>query len=142
MVTAGKTPSADPLSEGVGIVDVAKAVALPSAPNPNLALSKFLVLDPGSRTKRYLAGFGAGKSSVKVSGSVKDAGGQVIATFEQRRIGAMGLGGGDSLGKLMSEVHENIYMGPLDGVRAAGGSWAEIMRYGVVPQGGVVAGTP
>jgi phosphonate transport system permease protein len=39
-----------------------------------------------------------------------------------------------ALGKLMSEVHENIDMRPLEGVKAAGGSWAEIMRFGVVPQ--------
>jgi hypothetical protein len=64
---------------------------------------KFLTIDPGSRAKRYWAGFGAGKSSVKVSGVVKDAGGQTLATFEQRRIGTMGVGGGDSLGKLMSD---------------------------------------
>ena len=29
---------------------------------------KFVTLDPGSRAKRYFAGFGAGKSSVKVAG--------------------------------------------------------------------------
>jgi len=45
MVTASPTPSAAPLSEGVGIVDVAKAVALSSAPNPNLALTRFIVAD-------------------------------------------------------------------------------------------------
>jgi hypothetical protein len=64
---------------------------------------RFVALDPGSRTKRYLAGFGAGKSSVKVAGAVKDSTGRTLATFEQRRIGAMGMGGGDSLGKLMSD---------------------------------------
>ena len=64
---------------------------------------RFLTIDPGSRAKRYFAGFGAGKSSVKVSGAVKDAGGRTLATFEQRRIGTMGVGGGDSLGKLMSD---------------------------------------
>jgi Domain of unknown function (DUF4410) len=64
---------------------------------------KFVTLDPGSRTKRYLAGFGAGKSSVKVVGSVKDSTGRTLATFEQRRIGAMGFAGGDSLGKLMAD---------------------------------------
>ena len=63
----------------------------------------FVTLDPGSRTKRYFAGFGAGKSSVKVVGTVKDSTGRPLAKFEQRRIGAMGLGGGDSLGKLMSD---------------------------------------
>ena len=64
---------------------------------------RFLTLDPGSRAKRYFAGFGAGKSSVKVAGEVKDASGKTLATFEQRRIGSMGMGGGDSLGKLMSD---------------------------------------
>ena len=63
----------------------------------------FVTLDPGSRAKRYFAGFGAGKSSVKVVGTVKDSSGRPLAKFEQRRIGAMGLGGGDSLGKLMSD---------------------------------------
>lgn len=64
---------------------------------------KFLTMDPGSRAKRYFAGFGAGKSSVKVAGTVKDGSGTTLATFEQRRIGSMGMGGGDSLGKLMSD---------------------------------------
>jgi uncharacterized protein DUF4410 len=64
---------------------------------------KFVTIDPGSRAKRYFAGFGAGKSSVKVTGQVKDAAGRTLAVFEQRRIGAMGMGGGDSLGKLMSD---------------------------------------
>ena len=64
---------------------------------------KFVTLDPGSRAKRYFAGFGAGKSSVEVAGAVKDASGRTLATFEQRRVGAMGMGGGDSLGKLMSD---------------------------------------
>jgi hypothetical protein len=68
-----------------------------------LVQGKFLTLDPGSRTKRYLAGFGAGKSSVKVAGTVQDSAGRALATFEQRRIGTMGMGGGDSLGKLMSD---------------------------------------
>jgi len=47
------------------------------------------------RVKRYLGGFGAGKSSVKATGVVKDSSGRTLATFAQRRIGVMGLGGGD-----------------------------------------------
>lgn len=39
-----------------------------------------------------------------------------------------------ALGKLFSEVHENIDAKPVEGVTAAGGSWAEVMRYAVVPQ--------
>jgi hypothetical protein len=65
---------------------------------------KFTELDPGSRAKRYFAGFGAGKSAVSVEGSVKTAEGKLLATFEQRRVGVMGLAGGDSLGKLASDA--------------------------------------
>jgi hypothetical protein len=75
----------------------------PKPENAIIVEGKFVTLDPGSRAKRYFAGFGAGKSSVKVAGAVKDSTGQTLATFEQRRIGAMGMGGGDSLGKLMSD---------------------------------------
>ena len=39
-----------------------------------------------------------------------------------------------ALGKLFAEVNENIDERPLEGVRAAGGNWFEIIRYGVVPQ--------
>jgi serine protease AprX len=46
MLTASRTPSAAPLSEGVGIVDIAKAAALGSAPNPNAALRAFVKPDP------------------------------------------------------------------------------------------------
>ena len=47
---------------------------------------------------------------------------------------AIGLHTMGALGKLFSEVNENVEPGPLDGVRAAGGSWLETMRFGVVPQ--------
>lgn len=39
-----------------------------------------------------------------------------------------------ALGKLYSEAHENIDMRPVEGVKAAGGSWADQMRWGVYPQ--------
>ena len=39
-----------------------------------------------------------------------------------------------ALGKLYSEVNENIDMRPLDGLRAAGANWFQTIRYGVVPQ--------
>ena len=84
--------------------DVVTLTAGAAPPPGALVLTgRFITLDPGSRTKRYLAGFGAGKSSVKVAGEVKDGSGKTLATFEQRRIGAMGMGGGDSLGKLMAD---------------------------------------
>jgi phosphonate transport system permease protein len=39
-----------------------------------------------------------------------------------------------ALGKLFAEEHENVAPGPVEGVRAAGGSWPAQMRYGVLPQ--------
>jgi phosphonate transport system permease protein len=39
-----------------------------------------------------------------------------------------------ALGKLFSEVNENINPGPMEGVRAAGGNWWQVIRYAVVPQ--------
>lgn len=39
-----------------------------------------------------------------------------------------------ALGKLYSEVNENIDMRPLEGVKASGGSWFDQIRYGAVPQ--------
>jgi serine protease AprX len=42
MLTASRTPAAAPLSQGVGIIDIGKAVAVGSAPNPNLALRAFV----------------------------------------------------------------------------------------------------
>lgn len=47
---------------------------------------------------------------------------------------AIGLHSAGALGKLYSEVNENIDMRPLDGVKAAGGTWFDQMRYGVAPQ--------
>ena len=53
MLSATSAPTAAPLSVGVGIVDVAKAVALSSAPNPNLALNRFLVSESGGSGKAF-----------------------------------------------------------------------------------------
>lgn len=47
---------------------------------------------------------------------------------------AIGLHACGALGKLYSEVNENIDMKPLEGVKAAGGTWFDQIRYGVVPQ--------
>jgi serine protease AprX len=53
MLSATRVPSAAPLSVGVGVVDVAKAVALTSAPNPNLALNNFVVSASGGSGKVF-----------------------------------------------------------------------------------------
>lgn len=39
-----------------------------------------------------------------------------------------------ALGKLFSEVVENIDMNPVEGVTASGGSWTQVVRFAVVPQ--------
>jgi phosphonate transport system permease protein len=39
-----------------------------------------------------------------------------------------------ALGKQYSEMVENIDMKPVEGIRATGGSWAECMRFAVLPQ--------
>jgi phosphonate transport system permease protein len=38
------------------------------------------------------------------------------------------------LAKLYAEAIENVDRQPVDGVRAAGGSWLQVIRFGVVPQ--------
>ena len=39
-----------------------------------------------------------------------------------------------ALGKLFAEVVENIDMKPVEGIQAAGGSWVQQIRFGVLPQ--------
>ena len=39
-----------------------------------------------------------------------------------------------ALGKLFAEVNENAAPGPIEGVRAAGGGWLQVIRYAVMPQ--------
>lgn len=39
-----------------------------------------------------------------------------------------------ALGKLFSEVNENIDTKPMEGIRASGGSWFDEIRHGVLPQ--------
>jgi hypothetical protein len=85
-----------------GNVTAADASAGPPA-GALVVEGKFTKLDPGSRAKRYLVGFGAGKSTVAVSGTVKDSAGATLATFSQQRHGAMGFAGGDSVGKLLAD---------------------------------------
>ncbi len=39
-----------------------------------------------------------------------------------------------SLGKLFSEVNENIDLESIEGIRSAGGNWFQVIRFAVVPQ--------
>jgi hypothetical protein len=91
------------LKEIGSFIDV--SVANGTVPTDALVVEgQFIELDPGSRAKRYFAGFGAGKSAVGVRGAILSSEGTTIATFEQRRVGVMGAFGGDSLGKLTSDA--------------------------------------
>jgi hypothetical protein len=78
-----------------------------AVPENAIVLSgKFTEVDPGSRAKRYFVGFGSGKSGVTVEGSVSDAKGATLVTFQQRRVGVMGAFGGDSLKKLTADTKD------------------------------------
>src|SRR3977135_2183769 len=65
---------------------------------------KFKEMDPGSRAKRYFVGYGAGKSGVLVEGTITKSAGTLPPTFNQRRVGVMGVAGGDSMEKLRSDT--------------------------------------
>ncbi len=64
---------------------------------------QFTEVDPGSRAKRFWVGFGAGKSATSAKGTVM-MGGTLLADFQQRRIGVMGVAGGDSLSNLREQA--------------------------------------
>jgi hypothetical protein len=64
---------------------------------------KFVELDPGSRAKRAFVGYGAGKSAVKVTGSIKRGDGTLLAEFEQRRVSTIGR---DSVKKMTSDAKD------------------------------------
>jgi uncharacterized protein DUF4410 len=68
---------------------------------------KFTKIDPGSRAKRYWAGFGAGKSGVQVTGTVKDASGNVLAEFTHMKNSGIGIGGGDYV-KFLSDDTKDV----------------------------------
>ena len=47
---------------------------------------------------------------------------------------AIGIHSCGALGKLFSEINENVELGPSEGVLAAGGNWFQVIRFAVVPQ--------
>ena len=63
----------------------------------------FSILDPGSKAKRFWAGFGAGKGSVEVEGSVTTVSGDLLAKFRQKRITVIGVVGGNYRKKMTSD---------------------------------------
>jgi len=67
---------------------------------------EFVLINPGSRAKRYWAGFGAGKSGIGVEGRIVDASGKVLATFKHKRHSGIGLGGGDYVKFLSDDTRD------------------------------------
>ncbi len=68
---------------------------------------RFVLIDPGSRAKRYWVSFGAGKSGVGVAGTVKDSAGELLASFKHRKHSGIGVGGGDYI-KFMSDDTKDV----------------------------------
>lgn len=65
-------------------------------------------IDPGSRAKRYIGGFGAGGAQNKVSGEIVDAkSGQVLIRFTQERRsgGTMKFAGGSDVQVMRDSIH-------------------------------------
>jgi hypothetical protein len=66
---------------------------------------EFTRLNPGSQSKRYWAGFGAGKSQVCTSGRILNANGDLLLDFKHCRHEAIGLFGGESEGQMAKDTH-------------------------------------
>ena len=64
---------------------------------------EFTMLNPGSQGKRYMVGFGAGKSKICTTGRVVTPAGEVLADFDHCRSQAMGMFGGDSEAQMMKD---------------------------------------
>jgi serine protease AprX len=67
MLTAKSAPAAAPLSVGVGVVDLQKAMTVANPPNPNLALNRFLVSASGGSGKVFDAASWASTAAADAS---------------------------------------------------------------------------
>jgi Domain of unknown function (DUF4410) len=75
-------------------------------PLPENALvieGRFTTLNPGSKAKRYWAGFGAGKGVMEIEGRVTNAAGDLLAEFRQKRLAVIGVFGGDYERKMRAD---------------------------------------
>jgi len=88
--------------------DVERAERAPKSVRTLIVRGKVLDLSPGSRAKRYVAGFGAGAAGTKVTGEIVDAqSGEVLARFTQERRsgGTWKFGGGKDLDVMRDSIH-------------------------------------
>lgn len=90
-----------------------------------LVEAHFSEIVPGSRAKRFWVGFGAGKSSVELAGTVKDlTSGRVVARFSHRRMSfCCGFGDNDK------EIRDNLNLIAEDVVPVLAGSLAPSQGY-------------
>jgi hypothetical protein len=72
-------------------------------PDALVVSGAFTVIDPGSRAKRYFVGFGSGKGALEIAGEVRDGAGSLLATFRQRRLTVIGIGGGSYVRKIEAD---------------------------------------
>lgn len=89
----------EPFAEGIEKHYQAAEVAVSEKPGKAsgtlVVRTKIEVMDPGSRAKRYFAGFGAGAARVKLSGEIVDAKSKaVLVRFTQERRSGFGVAGG------------------------------------------------
>lgn len=91
-----------------GKLDVDTADKAPKSGRTLVVRGKVLDLSPGSRAKRYLAGYGAGAAGTKLSGEVVDAkSGEVLLRFTQERRsgGTFKFGGGNDMEVMRDSIH-------------------------------------
>lgn len=89
----------DPFVEGLQKNYEGAKVTVDAKPGKNagtlIIRAKVETMDPGSRAKRYLAGFGAGAARAKISGEIVDAKTKaVLVRFTQERRSGVGVAGG------------------------------------------------
>jgi hypothetical protein len=89
-------------------LDVDTADKAPKSAKTLIIRGSVLDLSPGSRAKRYLAGYGAGAAGTKLNGEIVDAKtGEVLIRFTQERRsgGTFKFGGGSDMEVMRDSIH-------------------------------------
>ncbi|MDP9361149.1 MAG: DUF4410 domain-containing protein [Acidobacteriota bacterium] len=89
-------------------LDVDTADKTPKSAKTLIVRGNVVDLSPGSRAKRYLAGYGAGAAGTKLNGEIVDAAtGQVLLRFTQERRsgGTFKFGGGNDMDVMRDSIH-------------------------------------
>src|SRR6476659_4596930 len=88
--------------------EVETASSEPKSAKTLIVRGTVIDLSPGSRAKRYLAGYGAGAAGTKLSGEIVDAKtGDVLIRFTQERRsgGTFKFGGGNDMDVMRDSIH-------------------------------------